>query len=154
MRKWTSVAVVIILLAGCGCIRQEKFTLTDITFCASKPADRAYDQKLDPTYVQGDTVWIYMEAFRFQSEEEGYLYVMSFDATLELYDAQGKFIRGGKEHIKTSSDREPVYMWFRFWIGTEDLEGTYTVRIIITDTLSGESAASEGTFFIVKENTE
>lgn len=139
----------LILIFSCGCVSQEEFMLTDIIFCESQPADRAYEQKQDPTYVQGETVWIYLEAFKFDYTEEAYLYVVSFDVTLELFDEQGSFIRGGTERMEESSSEVPVYWWFRFWMDSGDLEeGAYIVRITMTDTLSGESATTENTFYI------
>lgn len=149
MKVWIPLAVIVLVF--CGCIAQEKFTLTDIIFCASEPADRSYDQKHDPTYVPGETVWIYLEAFKFETREEGYFYVMSFDYTLEVYDEQGNYILGGPDHIEESSSEDPVYVWFRFWIETSGFEeGAYTVKIVMTDTFSKQSATSEGTFYLVK----
>ncbi len=150
MRTW--IPLFLILIICCGCVAQEKFTLTDIIFCENQPADRAYEQKQDPTYLQGETVWIYFEAFRFDYTEEEYLYVVSFDATLELFDEQGSFVGGTTERMEESSSEIPVYWWFKFWIESSDLgEGEYTVRITLIDTVSGESAATEGTFYIVSE---
>lgn len=125
--------------------------LTDITFCVNEPADRSYEPKPDPTYIKGETVWMYLEGFKFRYKEEDYLYVISFDSRMELYDEQGNLIREGTQRMDMPSSKKPVYIWFTFWIDTSVLEeGVYTVRITITDRLSGRSATSEGIFSVVK----
>lgn len=149
MKKHMVFFVVITFL--CACVGQETFTLTDITFCANEPADRSYDQKLDPTYQQGETVWIYLEAFRFDYREEDQSYVAYFDTVFEVYDEKGNCIHQGIQQMEIPSRSTPVYVWFTFFIESEYLEeGIYTVRITVTDTLSGQTATAEGTFYIVK----
>lgn len=147
MRKEISLIIILI----CGCIGQEVFTLTDITFCINEPFDRSYEQNRDATYVQGETVWIYFEAFRFETRQEENTFMAVFEMTLELLDSEGTVILKGAQHLDIPSEEEPSYLWFKYWIDTRDLEeGVYTVRITAIDNLSGESATSESTFSVVK----
>lgn len=147
--KWSVFAVLVAIFVS-GCIGQEKFTVTDITFCNAEPFDRSYSRNPDAAYTTGDIVWVYMEVFRFEYLEEEEGYVSYFDSTLEVFDAQGTSQGEVTQSIEVPSDTKPVYMWFKFWIDTVDLgEGTYTVVVTITDTISKKSATTEGTFSVV-----
>ena len=148
MRKWIFIMFVVL----CGCIGQEKLTLTEITFCTNEPFDRSYEQNPDAIYMQGETVWIYFETFKFQYTEEERqgvtIYSASFDVKLEVYDDDGIIVLKGTQPIEVASADELVYVWFKFWIDTNEFEGVYTVKITVTDTLSEESAQTEGTFTV------
>ncbi|MGC1120865.1 MAG: hypothetical protein WBA22_07200 [Candidatus Methanofastidiosia archaeon] len=147
--KWSVCAVLVAVFVS-GCIGQEKFTVTDITFCSAEPSDRSYSRNPNAVYTKGDTLWVYMEAFRFEYLEKGEGYVSYFDATLEVFDAEGTSQGEVTQSMEVPSDTKPVYMWFKFWIDTVDLgEGTYTVVVTITDTISKKSAVAEGTFSVV-----
>ena len=144
-----------IVMAVLGCIGQESFMLTDITFCADEPYERIYEQKPDTTYVQGEIVWMYLEGFKFQYNEEQKdeltIYSASFEVTLKVFDSNGNVVLEGNQPIDIASAQPLTYAWFKFWIESKDFEeGTYTVQITAVDSLSGESATTEGTFFIVK----
>lgn len=141
--------VVILLL---GCIGQkEPLALTDITFCAYEPGDRSYQQKLDAVYTYGDTVWMYLECFYFNYNKEGERYTALFDTKIEVYYEDGSRLGEVTQPVQISSEVTPVYTWFKFWIDTIDLRlGKYTVKITVTDTLSGQTAVSEGTFTVEK----
>ena len=142
----------LILIMICGCIGQEVFTLTDITFCTNEPFDRSYEQNRDAVYSRGETVWLYFEAFRFETKQEKDAFVAVFEITLELLDREGTSILKGAQHLDIPSEETPSYLWFKYWIDTQDLEeGIYTVRITAIDNVSGESSTSEGTFSVVKE---
>jgi hypothetical protein len=149
MKRWIPF---ILIVVGCGCVGQEAFTVTDITFCDSEPFDRTYSKNPDASYISGDIVWIYLEAFRFGYTEEmkgeDLIYLASFESTLELY-YEDTYITGGSQPIEIASADVPTYAWFKFWIDTALLEeGVYTVSLVITDTASGESAKTEGTFTV------
>ncbi|MBU7023671.1 MAG: hypothetical protein HXS40_05840 [Theionarchaea archaeon] len=146
--KWSVCAVLVAVLLS-GCLGQEKFTVTDITFCSAEPSDRSYSRNPDAVYTKGDIVWVYMEAYRFEYLEKEAGFVSYFDATVEILDADGTSQGEITESMEVPSDTKPVYTWFKFWIGTADLgEGTYTVVVTITDTVSRKSATTEGTFSI------
>ena len=144
-----------IVMAVLGCIGQESFMLTDITFCADEPYERTYEHNPDATYVQGEIVWMYLEGFKFQYNEEQKdeltIYSASFEVTLKVYDSDRNIVLEGNQPIDIASAQLLTYAWFKFWIESKDFEeGTYTVQITAVDSLSGESATTEGTFFIVK----
>ncbi|MBU7015128.1 MAG: hypothetical protein HXS52_00860 [Theionarchaea archaeon] len=146
--KW-SVCLVLVAVFAIGCLGQENFTVTDITFCNTEPSDRSYSRNPDAAYTRGDILWMYMEAFRFGYLEEEEGYVSYFDATLEVFDAQGISQGEITQSMEIPLERKPVYVWFKFWIATANLgEGTYTVTVTITDTISEKSAVAEGTFSI------
>lgn len=133
----------------CGCAGQEPFTTTDITFCVSEPFDRSYNQMLDAVYTQGDIAWIYMEVFKFSYIKEDLLYTAYFDTALNVYDEKGITCHEGTRSQRIPFQKEPVYAWFSFWIDTIKLkEGVYTVKITITDTISGETVVTEGMFTV------
>lgn len=142
---------IFLLIILCGCIGQQEFTLTDITFCAGEPFERSYQQKHD-AYMQGEIVWLYCEAFKFDYKED-HPYVASFHTVLNVYDAEGTFIGEVAQNIEVPFQESPVYVWFKFWIDSSDLEeGVYTVQLTITDTVSRQSATAEGTFSITVSN--
>jgi hypothetical protein len=145
MKKW-----MVLLVIFCACLGQKsQFTVTNITFCASEPSDRAYDKQPDSVYTQGDMVWMYLEAFKFDYTETGSGYNVVFNVSLEVFNAQGTSVRSGTQIMEFPSKNEPVYVWFSFWIDSTDLpQGVYTVEMTITDTLSGDSAVTEGIFTI------
>lgn len=146
--KWISLFTAVIL---CGCVGQESFMVTDIVFCENEPFDRSYNQKIDAVYAHKDIVWIYIEAFRFSYTEEDLTYVAYFDTKLEVYDDQGTLIGEVTQPMEVPSQEELVYVWFKFWIDTIELkEGVYTAKITVTDTVSGETAVTEGTFTVEK----
>jgi hypothetical protein len=146
MKKWIVLGMLVIF---CGCMAEE-YMLTELTFCAGEPSDRSYDQKLDATYMKGETVWIYVEAFGFLYEEEGSKYMAKFDANMEVVDDSGSSLGTLSQHLDVPSDVEPVYIWLKFWIDSTALApGAYTARITVTDLMSGEAAVSEGTFTVV-----
>lgn len=145
MKKW-----IFLILLVCACMgQQSQFTITDITFCASEPSDRAYITQPDSLYTQGDIVWIYLEAFKFDYTKTNSKYKAIFAVDLTVYTEQGKEIRSGTQHMEFPSKEEPVYVWFKLWINSTELsKGIYTVELTITDTISKKSAVSEGTFYI------
>ncbi|MBU6997906.1 MAG: hypothetical protein HXS41_11705 [Theionarchaea archaeon] len=147
--KWSVCALLAAVIIS-SCIGQEEFTVTDITFCNAEPFERSYNINPDAFYTARDIVWIYVEAFRFTSLERGEGYISCFDATVEVFDAQGVSQGDVIQSIEIPSDTEPSFVWFKFWIDTIDLnEGIYTVVVTITDAISGERAATEGTFSVV-----
>jgi hypothetical protein len=147
--KWSVCAVLVAVFVS-GCMGQEKFTVTDITFCNAEPSDRSYSRNPDAVYTRGDIVWMYMEAFRFEYLEKEEGYVSYFDATLEVFNAHGTSQGEITQSIEIPLERKPVYVWFKFWIATASLgEGTYTITVTLTDTISKKSAVAEGTFSIV-----
>lgn len=148
MKKWIVLGILIIL---CGCTAQGGFTLTDLTFCDGEPGDRSYIENPDATYTQGETVWMYLEGLGFLTEEKDNKFVGSFDVELELFDDQGTSLGEFSQLLEEPSDEEPDYVWFKFWVDSSTLvAGMYTVRITVTDRLSGETASVEGTFKIVE----
>ncbi|MGD2250485.1 MAG: hypothetical protein PVF58_18975 [Candidatus Methanofastidiosia archaeon] len=145
MKKW-----LLLTLLVCACLGQKsQFTVTDMTFCTSEPSDRAYDRQPDSVYSPGDIVWMYLEVFKFDYTETDSGYTAVFTVSLQVYNTQGGSVRSGTHPMETSFKGEPVYTWFKFWIDSTDLPpGVYTVELTITDTLSGDSAVTEGVFTI------
>jgi hypothetical protein len=79
------------------------------------------------------------------------MYVVYFDTEMKVYDAKGSTCHEGTRSIRIPFQEEPVYAWFSFWIDTIKLkEGIYTVKVTVTDTISGETVVTEGTFTVKK----
>ena len=155
-RKWKIVAIFFVAVAVFAAVGYyflgEDLILTDIIFCTSKPSDRSYDEKPDATYINGETAWMYFECYNFQSSKKNNDYVVSFSVKVEIFDSRGFLIGEVKYPAEGSEKVKPSYVWFYFWIDTEGSEeGEYTIRITVTDKLSGKSGTTEGSFFITKE---
>lgn len=151
MRKiCVGILVIVCMELFTGCTGQEEsFMITDITFCTGEPFDRSYEQNPDHRYAGGDLIWVYLECFRFDSMMDNGDSIAVFNITLEILDDVGACIQTGSQVIEVPTASTPVYAWLKFWISTDTMEeGTYTLRITVEDTISGEQATSQGEFTI------
>lgn len=154
--KWKIIAGLLIgvaIQAAIGYyIMEEHLALTNITFCTVKPYDSSYQPKPNATYISGDTVWMYLECYRFECSKKNNEYVTLLYVTLEVFDSHGSCIEESVHSVEVSKEMKPSFIWLHLWIETDGFEeGRYSVRITVVDELSEKSQTAGGSFFITEK---